>query len=83
MGKYYVYILRCKDGSYYTGITVDLEKRVKEHNGELRGGGKYTRSKRPVELVFSEEAADRASAGKREAEIKKLERSGKEKLIGV
>lgn len=76
---YYVYILKCGDGSLYTGITNDLEKRVARHQkGE---GGRYTRSKRGVELTYSEKAASRGAALKREAEIKGWTRKKKLDLI--
>lgn len=76
---YYVYILRCKDNSLYTGITNDLEKRLEVHNSGK--GAKYTRSHRPVTLAYSEKLPDRSSALRREAEIKKLTRQQKEELI--
>lgn len=76
---YYVYMLRCKDNSLYTGITNDLEKRLEAHNSGK--GAKYTRSHRPVTLAYSEKLPDRSSALRREAEIKKLTRQQKEELI--
>lgn len=76
---HYVYIVKCADGTYYTGWTVDLEKRLHTHNkGE---GAKYTRSRRPVELVYSEQFVDKSSALKRECAIKALSRTQKETLI--
>ena len=75
----YVYILKCKDGSLYTGWTNDIEKRLAAHNSG--NGAKYTRSRRPVELVYLEEMPDRSAALRREAAIKKLKRSRKEALI--
>ena len=75
---WYVYIVKCSDNSLYTGITVDLERRVGEHNTSKKGA-KYTKSRRPVHLVYSETHQDRSSASKRESAIKKLSRS--EKLI--
>ena len=75
---WYVYIVKCSDNSLYTGITVDLERRVEEHNTSKKGA-KYTKSRRPVHLVYSEKQQDRSSASKRESAIKKLSRS--EKLI--
>jgi len=75
---WYVYIVKCSDNSLYTGITVDLERRVEEHNTSNKGA-KYTKSRRPVHLVYSETHHDRSSASKRESAIKKLSRS--EKLI--
>jgi putative endonuclease len=78
---WYVYILRCADRSLYTGITTDLERRLAEHNGEGRLGARYTRARRPVELVYSESLDDRARAAQREAAIKKLTRTQKLRLI--
>lgn len=77
--KWYVYILECGDGSLYTGSTNDLEKRVEAH--QTGQGAKYTRSHLPVTLAFFEEAENRSEAGKREAEIKKLDRDQKLELI--
>lgn len=79
--EYYVYILECSDGSFYTGIANNLEKRLKEHNGELKGGAVYTRSKRPVKLVHFEEYETRKEALKREREIKKMDRAKKASLV--
>ena len=78
--KYYVYILECKNGTYYTGCTNDLEKRIKEHNGRTRGA-KYLRGKGPVKLVWCEEYRYLKKAMQREFGIKKLRRYQKEKLI--
>jgi putative endonuclease len=78
---WYVYILQCADDSLYTGITVDLERRLEEHNGGRAQGARYTRSRRPVTLAWFEEAESRAAAASREAAIKKLSRTRKLKLI--
>jgi putative endonuclease len=75
----YVYVLRCADGTYYTGWTSDVARRVAAHNAGR--GGRYTRVRRPVTLVYQEELADRASAMKREAGIKKYSREQKERLV--
>ena len=75
----YVYMLRCADGTLYTGWTSDLAHRVKAHNSGH--GAKYTRSRTPVELVYSEELADKLEALKREYAIKQLTRQQKEQLI--
>lgn len=72
-------MLRCCDGSLYTGITTDIARRVAEHNSGK--GAKYTRSRRPVELVYQEECDDHSHALRRELEIKALSRAGKMKLI--
>lgn len=82
MSGWCVYILRCTDGSLYTGVTVDVDRRLREHNGELPGGARYTASRRPVTLAHVETAANRASACQREAAIKRLSRSAKLNLIG-
>ena len=74
-----VYILRCADGSLYTGIAVDVARRVTQHNAGR--ASKYTRSRRPVELVYRERQPDRGAALRREAAIKALPRSAKEALI--
>jgi putative endonuclease len=75
----YVYIVECADGSLYTGWTVDVEQRVKVHNAGR--GARYTRMHRPVKLVYAEEQPDRATAQKREVEIKRWPRAKKLKLI--
>jgi putative endonuclease len=69
-----VYMLRCADGTLYTGITTDVTRRLAEHNGAGGLGARYTRSRRPVELVYVEKAASRAAAARREAVIKRLDR---------
>jgi putative endonuclease len=74
-----VYILECSDGTYYTGITNDLDKRLAAHNEG--NGAKYTRVRRPVRLMVSFEATDRSAASKEEYRIKQLTRKEKEKLI--
>lgn len=78
---YFVYIIECSDKTYYTGITDDLKLRIKEHNGEKIGGAKYTRGRRPVNLIHFEKFKNRSEAAKREHEIKKLKRKEKEKII--
>lgn len=77
--SFYVYIAECRDGSYYCGYTDDVSKRIKAHNDGK--GAKYTKSRRPVKLVYSEECCDKSSALKREAFIKKLTRAQKETLV--
>jgi putative endonuclease len=74
---WFVYMLRCADGTLYTGIAVDLERRLAQHNGELAGGPKYTSGRRPVTLLWSATAEDRSLALRREAAIKKLSRRDK------
>ena len=79
-GKFYVYIVECKDKTYYTGYTNDLERRVEEHNNGSRGA-RYTRLKRPVELVYKKEYRYYKLAAQEERRIKSLRRCQKEKLI--
>ena len=73
--RWQIYIIECRDGSLYTGITIDLEKRLAAHNAGK--GAKYTTSRRPVRLVYREGAANRSEASKRENAIKKLNRNDK------
>ena len=77
---YHLYILKCADKTLYTGITVDLVRRVKEHNSS-KLGAKYTRTRRPVKLVYSRKFRNRSAALKAEAKLKKLSRSEKLKLL--
>jgi putative endonuclease len=77
-----VYILQCADGSLYTGVARDLEKRLLQHNGQLAGGPRYTSGRRPVTLLWSATAPDRGAAQQREAAIKKLGRAAKLRLTG-
>ena len=74
-----LYILRCRDGSLYTGITTDVEKRFAAHNAGK--GAKYTRGRGPLELVYREDCGDHSTALKRELEIKAMKREEKMKLI--
>jgi len=78
----YVYMLRCSDGSYYTGITTDIERRLSEHNTSSLGA-KYTKARRPVTLVWAKEANSRSEASKEERRVKKLKRAEKEMLISM
>lgn len=75
----YTYMLQCGDGTYYTGWTNDLDRRLKAHNEGK--GGKYTRSRRPVRLVYYEEHETKQEAMRREWEIKQMTRAGKEELL--
>lgn len=77
---WYVYIVSCSDSSLYTGITTDLSRRLNQHNS-LVGGAKYTRPRRPVTLVYYETASSRATASRREYQIKRLSVSQKSQLI--
>ena len=78
-GRNYTYILRCADGTFYTGWTNDLEHRIETHNTGC--GGKYTRSRLPVELIYYEEFDTKKEAMQREYAIKQLKRVQKEKLV--
>ncbi len=78
-GSFYVYILRCNDGTYYTGYTPDLKSRVEKHNKGR--GAKYTRCRRPVELVWSKKYRYFKHAFKAERDVKRLSRKQKQKLI--
>ena len=77
---WHLYILRCKDGSLYTEITTDMEKRLEMHRSGK--GAKYTRGRAPLELVYREECGDHSAALKRELEVKALPRKEKWMLIG-
>ena len=77
---YFVYILQCNDNTLYTGVTTDLERRVKEHN-DLKLGARDTKVRRPVKLVYSKEFSDRSTAMIEEARIKKLNRNEKLEII--
>lgn len=76
---WYLYILRCGDGTLYTGITTDVEKRLELHRSGK--GAKYTRGRGPLELVYRECCGDHSDALKREIVIKKLSRSKKEQML--
>ena len=81
MKDWLVYMIHCSDGSLYTGITNDLEKRFQQH---LEGrGAKYFRGRRPLEVVHVEQYPDRSLASKREAQIKKLTPEHKRNLVGT
>lgn len=76
---WFTYIIKCKDGSFYTGITTDLDRRFKEHREGH--GGKYTVSHPPLKIIFFERFETRSEASKREIEIKKLSHKQKENLV--
>lgn len=76
---YYVYIIECKDGTFYTGITTDVCRRFKEH--VLGKGGAYTRSRKVKKVLYTEKLKTRSDALKREIEIKNLSRQNKFNLI--
>ena len=77
--KWYLYILRCGDGTLYTGITTDIEKRLEQHR--TGKGAKYTRGRAPLELVYREVCGSHSDALKREIAVKRMTRPDKEKLI--
>jgi len=79
--KWYVYILKCSDNTLYTGITTDVTRRLKEHNNGR--GAKYTRNRRPIELMTVFEVNNRSEASKEEYRIKQLKREEKFKLINI
>lgn len=79
--KNYTYMVRCRDGSFYTGWTNNLEKRIDAHNAGT--GARYTKSRRPVELIYHECFATKEEAMRREWEIKQLNHKQKEKLTGM
>jgi len=78
--SYFVYILKCSDDTLYTGIAKDVQKRLEEHNSS-KNGAKYTKVRRPVEVVYTEKLEDRSLACKREYAIKQLTRQEKLRLI--
>ena len=77
---WHVYMVRCSDGTLYTGIAKDLEKRVEAHNSG-KDGARYTRSRRPVTLVYSEQAESKSAAARLEYRIKRLPRAKKKRLV--
>ena len=77
---WFIYIIQCSDKSFYTGITTDLKRRIEEHNSSDLGA-KYTRGRRPVELVYSRKLKDKIQACKEEYRIKKLSREKKNEMI--
>lgn len=76
MKNWYVYIVECNDGSYYTGITTDVERRVNQHNSKKQGA-KYTRARQPVKLIYSKGNYTKSSAAKEEYKIKQLTKKQK------
>ncbi len=79
--SWFIYMVRCADNSIYTGIAKDVERRILEHNSGDTSGAKYTKARRPVELVYQEVCKSRSIASKREYEIKQLSRQEKEELF--
>ena len=78
---WFVYIVKCADNSLYTGITTNIERRLSEHNHHNTLGARYTRHRRPVQLVYQEQQPSHSQALSREHAIKKLKRKQKEQLI--
>lgn len=78
---WWVYLLRCADATLYAGVTTDVERRMRQHNGEASGGARYTASRRPVELVWRQACPSRSVAQTMEAKVKQLSRSQKQDLI--
>ncbi len=78
---WFVYIVQCQDSSLYTGVCVDIQRRVQEHNHCDKKAARYTRTRRPVILRYQEDCNNRSAACKREAAIKKLSRQQKLALI--
>jgi len=79
--KWFVYIVKCQDGSLYTGVTTDIKRRISEHNSDDKKGAKSLRGKRPVHLVYTEAFQTQTEACKREIAIKNWKRKYKLKLI--
>ncbi len=80
---WFLYMVRCADETLYTGITTDVERRISEHNSDDRVGARYTRTRRPVQLVYTEQVESRSAAAIREAAIKKLTRRQKLALCKI
>ena len=78
---WYVYFLRCADNSLYAGITTDLSRRLDEHNFSKKLAAKYTRVRRPLQLVYSEQVDSRSAATQREYQLKRLSKTTKEQLV--
>lgn len=79
---WFVYIVQCADRSLYTGITTDLLRRLEEHNGSAQGA-RYTRARRPVQLVYFEQSESRSAAGQREHALKGLSPTDKRQLVAA
>jgi len=78
---YYLYILECSDGTFYTGITTDLQRREKQHNGIVPWWAKYTLARKPSKIVYIEKYKNRSEATKREIQIKKMSKAQKVELV--
>jgi putative endonuclease len=82
MNNWFLYLIRCKNGRLYTGITIDVERRFAEHESGDKKGSKYLRGKAPLKLVMKKRVGDRSMALKVEAKVKKLPKTKKELLVG-
>lgn len=78
---WFVYLLQCSDSSFYTGVTTNLARRVRQHNGEIVGGAQYTRARRPVQLAWYEVSKNRSLAQQREYVVRRLSRLAKAELV--
>jgi putative endonuclease len=78
-----IYILKCGDKTLYCGITNNLDNRMRQHRGEIKGGAKYTRSRQPFSVAYTEEVATRSEALKREYAIKKMTKKDKAALLNL
>lgn len=78
---HYIYLVRCSDDSLYCGWTTDLKRRIDAHNGDIPGGAKYTRGRRPVTLVYAESFHQKQEAQRREYAIKRMTKTKKLRLI--
>ena len=83
MPDWYLYLIRCRDGTLYTGISTDVERRFAQHQGSGSAGSKYLKGRGSLTLVFQQKMASRSLALKREGEVKGLSKARKEKLIEV
>lgn len=82
--QWYVYLMRCADNSLYTGVTTDPERRLREHNGELKGkGAKYTRTRRPVTLAVAIPLSSKVAVYQAEYAIKRLSKAEKESVVSL
>jgi putative endonuclease len=81
IARWYLYLLRCKDGSLYTGITTDVERRFSEHRGKGNKGAKYCRGKAPIEIAYVKKIGSQSRALKIEYRVKRLTKQRKEKII--
>ena len=83
MSDWYLYVVRCRDGTLYTGISTDIDRRLAEHKGEGDAGSKYLKGRAPLKLLFQRRLGSRSLALKVENRVKKLSKAKKEKMIRV